>query len=242
MNLCGEANLDAQYLTSIAQNIPTETWWYDDAITNMFNGFIIQMANSSDPPLVVSMSYAWYEAVYTSEQLNQWNIEAMKLGIQGVTILAAAGDAGVAGPHGGFDGAAYCGYGPLFLLHLLTLQLLVVHKVIQIKFRLNAILEGLYVSPMPFNTSGIAIDDFYFGGGSVIISGTYNPRGRGYPDVSSWSSYVWVNVNLTVSAFRHERSNTSIRSYGITNKFSQFLRVVSDRWVFLIHFADSFAT
>jgi subtilase family serine protease len=67
------------------------------------------MANSADPPLVMSMSYAWYEAVYTSEQLSLWNTEACKLGIQGVTILAAAGDAGVAGPLGGSQGSSFCG-------------------------------------------------------------------------------------------------------------------------------------
>ena len=106
---CGEANLDVQYLTALAQNTPTETWWYDNTITTLFNSFIIQMANSTDPPLVMSMSYAWYEAVYTSEQLTLWNTEACKLGIQGVTILAAAGDAGVAGPLGGFEGPSFCG-------------------------------------------------------------------------------------------------------------------------------------
>ena len=106
---CGEANLDVQYLTALAQNSPTETWWYDNTITTLFNSFIIQMANSANPPLVMSMSYGWYEGVYTSEQLTLWNTEACKLGIQGVTILAAAGDAGVAGPLGGSQGSSFCG-------------------------------------------------------------------------------------------------------------------------------------
>ena len=96
-------------MTALAQNTPTETWWYDNNITTLFNGFIIQMADSTNPPLVISISYAWYEGVYTSEQLSLWNTEACKLGIQGVTIIAAAGDAGVAGPFGGFEGPSYCG-------------------------------------------------------------------------------------------------------------------------------------
>jgi tripeptidyl-peptidase-1 len=225
MNLCGEANLDVQILTAIAQNIPTQTWWYDDAITNMFNGFIIQMANSTDPPLVMSMSYAWYEGVYTSEQLLQWNTEAIKLGIIGVTILSSAGDQGVSGPWGGSKGSSFCGYGPLFPASSPYITVVGGTQGYPEQVPAQCNLGGTIttgggfssvystpswqeanvasyfknVSPMPYTTSDPPIDDDYLGTDSIIINGTYNPYGRGYPDVAAFSSYVWVNVNGTFS-------------------------------------------
>jgi subtilase family serine protease len=269
---CGEANLDAQYLTALAQNIPTETWWYDNTISNLFNGFIIQMANSTDPPLVMSISYAWYEAVYTSEQLNQWNTEAMKLGIQGVTILAAAGDAGVAGPFGGFEGPSYCGYGPLFPASSPYVTTVGGTQGYPDQVPSQCDLGGLIttgggfsnqystpswqesnvasyfanVSPKPYNTSDISIDDFYSRTDSVIISGTYNPYGRGYPDVSAWSSFVWVNIGGDL----YEVAGTSVATpvfaamVSLTNAANTKKNVGAMGWLnpFLYEYADSFVT
>jgi len=269
---CGEANLDAQYLTALAQNIPTETWWYDQTITNLFNGFIIQMANSTDPPLVMSMSYAWYEAVYTSEQLNQWNTEAMKLGIQGVTFLAAAGDAGVAGPLGGYEGSSFCGYGPLFPASSPYVTTVGGTQGYPEQVPSQCDLGGLIttgggfsnmystpswqeadvaayfenVSQLPYNTSDVSIDDYYSHTDSVIIRGTYNPYGRGYPDVSAWSSFVWVNIGGTL----YQVAGTSVATpvfaaiVSLTNAANLKKNVGSMGWLnpFLYEFADSFIT
>ena len=51
------------------------------------------------------------------------------------------------------------------------------------------------VSPMPSTNSSIEIDDFYSQTDSTIITGVYNSSNRGYPDISAWSSFVWVNIN-----------------------------------------------
>jgi tripeptidyl-peptidase I len=61
--------------------------------------------NSSDcgnhtPTKVITVSYAWYEAVYSPAYLQRQCYEYLKLGLQGVTVLFASGDYGVAGTEG----------------------------------------------------------------------------------------------------------------------------------------------
>jgi subtilase family serine protease len=60
---------------------------------------------------VISISYSISEHFLTLYEVVIFDIEATKLLLQGVTILAAAGDAGVTGDGLGHD---FCGYNPVF--------------------------------------------------------------------------------------------------------------------------------
>ena len=60
---------------------------------------------------VISISYSISEHFLTFYEVVIFDIEATKLLVQGVTILAAAGDAGVTGDG---LGHAFCGYNPVF--------------------------------------------------------------------------------------------------------------------------------
>lgn len=86
------------------------TFYYTDSI---WTQFLKDVSSMYYVPHVISISYASYEYVMTAELIKQFDIEAQKLGLRGVTIVAASGDDGVAG----FDldgGAAICGYKPYF--------------------------------------------------------------------------------------------------------------------------------
>lgn len=48
------------------------------------------------PPTVISISYVWNEAEFSDHYLQRQCLEFLKLGLQGVTILAATGDWGTA--------------------------------------------------------------------------------------------------------------------------------------------------
>jgi hypothetical protein len=75
-NNCGEANLDVQYIMAVAQNVPT-TYYYDD---DWMLSFVKSVADMTDPPNVISISYGSSEpqnASYTQSFDN----EAMKLGM-----------------------------------------------------------------------------------------------------------------------------------------------------------------
>jgi tripeptidyl-peptidase-1 len=93
-NNCAEANLDVQYLIAVSQVTPT-TYWYSGA-TDSFLAWIQDVAASTNPPLVHSISYGAVEPELPTVVVNSFNTEAMKLGAQGITILVSSGDDGVA--------------------------------------------------------------------------------------------------------------------------------------------------
>ena len=62
-------------------------------------------------PWILSISYGGPEDTISLSQLQTFNIEALKLGVLGVTLVAASGDDGVAGFEARGD-AANCGYVP----------------------------------------------------------------------------------------------------------------------------------
>jgi len=89
--------------------------------------------NTPDAPLVVSMSYGWneddsclnasqgfpwlgncsyYHIPNSQQYVNLTNIEFMKLGLIGHTMVAASGDGGTAGTHGSINGCETMG--PIF--------------------------------------------------------------------------------------------------------------------------------
>ena len=85
---CAEGNLDMQYLMSISQGTPTMNLYTD---LNNFSGWLLAVANLVNPPLVVSISYGASEASITASEFDAFNLQAIKLGLMGVTILASSG-------------------------------------------------------------------------------------------------------------------------------------------------------
>lgn len=119
---CAEANLDVQYLMGISQVSPT-TFYHWNSTTDPWVGFLVNLASrrgsSSTTPTVISISYGAVESQISTAYLHSFNIEALKLAAQGVTIVASSGDDGVncaAGLCGGSSAAAaaVCGYYPTF--------------------------------------------------------------------------------------------------------------------------------
>jgi tripeptidyl-peptidase-1 len=110
-NNCAEANLDVQYLIAVSQVTPT-TYWYEDA-TDSFLAWIQAVADTENPPLVHSISYGAIEPELPKFVANQFNTEAQKLGVQGVSIFVSSGDDGVANFQARSN-PKKCGYNPSF--------------------------------------------------------------------------------------------------------------------------------
>ena len=112
---CAEVNLDVQYLMAVSQNTPTTIYNWEVA-SNLFAGFIIELSNTEAlvaNPLVISISFAQPESQISSALLHQFNVEALKLAAQGVTLIAASGDNGA--NCGDLCSASnQCGYSPYF--------------------------------------------------------------------------------------------------------------------------------
>jgi len=121
-----EAQLDTQMMTGMAAGAKTCFYIMEYGYAWMFE-FSQVIFNTSDAPLVVSMSYGWWEAEQCNNEttgidflsncsalhipnsqayVRRTNIEFMKLGLVGHTLLAASGDDGTEGTHGTSDNCA----------------------------------------------------------------------------------------------------------------------------------------
>ena len=107
-NNCGESNLDLQYLTAMSPGSPT-TFWYTDS---SFSVWLLALANTPKPPLVLSISYGGLEKDFSSSDMDAFTTQAIKLAAMGVTLLASSGDDG-ANSYYAMNGS-YCGYYPTF--------------------------------------------------------------------------------------------------------------------------------
>ena len=85
------------------------TFYYTN---NFWTEFLIEFSSRKYVPFVISISYASYESLFTEDYIRHFDIEAQKLSLRGVSILAASGDDGVAG----FDleSIEACGYKSYF--------------------------------------------------------------------------------------------------------------------------------
>ena len=106
-NNCIEANLDVQYIMAVARSVPTIYYYWTGE--DVWLDWIVAVASMSDPPDIFTISYGSYEAAFSSAYLQSFDVEAIKLGLAGTTVMAASGDDGVAG----FlvrGGSLSCGY------------------------------------------------------------------------------------------------------------------------------------
>jgi len=105
-----ESTLDVQYGGAIA--LGNDVWFW--TVGGWMWEFVSEIAATKKSPLVVSMSWGWPEPNQcdiatckgeTSEDyVNRVNVEFQKMGLRGITVLAASGDQGAPG-----DGDPYCG-------------------------------------------------------------------------------------------------------------------------------------
>ena len=111
-NSCAEGNLDVQYIMSTSQLSPTTYWYTDSAFTD----WLIAVAASIKPPLVFSISYGAEEPSMSNSEMNAFNTQMMKLGIMGISVLAASGDDGAnsRSARASTSGVKACGYTPIF--------------------------------------------------------------------------------------------------------------------------------
>jgi tripeptidyl-peptidase-1 len=107
---CTETNLDVEYILAMSPQTPTVLWYESDMSSSSFSLFLAGVNEMETPPGVISMSYAMLESLLTDADRYYFDVEASKLALRGVTIVAASGDSGVAG----IPSSLACGYNPMF--------------------------------------------------------------------------------------------------------------------------------
>jgi tripeptidyl-peptidase-1 len=98
----GEAMLDAEYIVSLGANISTEFWGFggdDSPPQRLWLKWMSLVQNTSDAevPLVMSTSYGEDEAYIAEDYAARLNIEFMKAGVRGISLLVSSGDSGAKG-------------------------------------------------------------------------------------------------------------------------------------------------
>jgi len=100
-----ETQLDLQMMAQVAENV--ELWyWHED---NWLYSFGVQFLNSSHVPDVLSISWGWSEQeqcqpglgscpnITSAQYVHRTNLEYAKMGLRGVSVMVASGDAGAPG-------------------------------------------------------------------------------------------------------------------------------------------------
>lgn len=100
-----EATLDVEYISAVGRNVPTwfiSTSTYANDKQEDFLSWLLYLVNTTDAPLVHSVSYGDYEHTIAADYLQRTEDEFKKVGISGRTLLFASGDSGVSCKNGKF--------------------------------------------------------------------------------------------------------------------------------------------
>jgi tripeptidyl-peptidase I len=96
-----ESSLDFEYTLSLTNSVPVVDLLVGfDNGTDLLGNMLASFDESSVPPSVISISYAFTEADYQPGYLEEQCLGFLKLGLQGVTVIASSGDWGVADQYG----------------------------------------------------------------------------------------------------------------------------------------------
>ena len=93
VGLCGEGNLDIQYMMALSTS-PT-IYYYSNL--GLSSSWLAMVASTPAPPKVISISYGCDESYVGTGELDAFAVQAMKLGLMGTTIVVSTGDDGAPG-------------------------------------------------------------------------------------------------------------------------------------------------
>lgn len=94
-----ESMLDIETITGVAGNVSAEFWGFsgrspDNVENEPFMKWLTTLANTTDPPMIFSTSYGEDEDSWSYEAFSRLNVEFVKAGARGITLLYASGDEG----------------------------------------------------------------------------------------------------------------------------------------------------
>jgi len=88
-----ESDLDIQYQSSMGKNV-SQWFWYMGGENEYTLEWAQEVLNTTDPPYVHSISYIAGEYMLGPLYINQSNVEFIKMGLMGLSVMACSGDTG----------------------------------------------------------------------------------------------------------------------------------------------------
>ena len=178
-----EASLDLQYIMPAAtESVPTE-FWSAQKSEQLFP-WIQRVNAATSPPQVHSVSYGGMESAGQAAYLTRFNVELMKAGARGISVMVSAGDGGVGCSR---DGKSYTPNYPASFPAITT-----------VGGTTNPAAETVWkqggggfsnVFPRP-KWQARAVESYLTSGAGASLPppSFFNASGRGYPDVTAMST------------------------------------------------------
>lgn len=190
-----EASLDTQYIMSTGANIPT--WFWSTAgrheTQEPFLTWMVAIGNMSQVPYVHSVSYGDVESSLSATYMQRVNVEFMKAGARGLTILFASGDDGAAckdnkfSPNFPVSSPYVTAVGGTALKNPFTISGEYGYEISGGGF------SNVFKQPA-YQTEKV---QFYLTKMEKIPDEKYfNKTGRAYPDIAALSNHFWIVNNL----------------------------------------------
>ena len=174
-----EASLDVEYISAAGKNIPTwfiSTSTYANSRQEDFLSWVVRLINTTDAPLVHSISYGDVEASIATDYLTRTEDEFAKIGISGRTLLFASGDSGVDCKHG-----RYTPMWPSSSPHVTAVG--GTTHAMKVWRNSGGGFSNVFRAP-DYQKEAIQT---YFKRGDTPSFKYYNPLGRAYPDLNAFS-------------------------------------------------------
>ena len=190
-----EASLDTQYIMSTGANI--STWFWSTAgrheTQEPFLEWMVAVGNMSEVPYVHSVSYGDVESSLSVTYMKRINVEFMKAGVRGLTILFASGDDGAACKNDKFSPNF-----PVSSPYVTAVGGTALNNPFTISGEYGYEISGggfsnVFMQPS-YQTEKVA---FYLTKMENLPAQKYfNKAGRAYPDISALSNHFWIVNNL----------------------------------------------
>uniref|UniRef100_A0A1A8H2D3 Tripeptidyl-peptidase 1 n=1 Tax=Nothobranchius korthausae TaxID=1143690 RepID=A0A1A8H2D3_9TELE len=192
-----EASLDVEYIMSTGANI--STWVFSNSgrheSQEPFLQWMMLLSNMSDLPWVHTVSYGDDEDSLSTAYMMRINIEFMKAGVRGITLLFASGDNGAGCRHMGKDQNTFRPSFPASSPYVTTVGGTSFKNPFKVSYEVTDYISGggfSNVFEMP-DYQASAVQAYLKTGASALPPASYfNTSGRAYPDMAALSKNYWV--------------------------------------------------
>ncbi|KAK5916804.1 hypothetical protein CgunFtcFv8_011751 [Champsocephalus gunnari] len=194
-----EASLDVEYIMSTGANI--STWVFTNPgrheSQEPFLQWMILLSNMSDLPWVHTISYGDDEDSLSTAYMMRINIEFMKAGVRGVSLLFASGDSGAGCRHVGKENSFRPSF-PASSPYVTTVGGTSFKNPFKVTYEVTDYISGggfSNVFKIP-DYQASAVDGYLKTTAATLPPQAYfNTSGRAYPDLAALSDNYWVVIN-----------------------------------------------
>ncbi|XP_069825383.1 tripeptidyl-peptidase 1 [Dendropsophus ebraccatus] len=194
-----EASLDVEYIMSTGANI--STWVFSNPgrheSQEPFLDWMLLLSNLSSLPWVHTISYGDDEDSLSVAFMQRINVEFMKAGARGLTILFASGDDGAGCRQVSKDKNVFRPSFPASSPYVTTVGGTSFKNPFQVTYEVTDYISGggfSNVFLMP-DYQASAVSKYFTSSVKIPPESYYNRSGRAYPDVAALSDNYWVVTN-----------------------------------------------